>query len=321
MEYISCGNIMSDMVVESVDNSDPNEIMKNTRLSIGGPALYALSGIRLWTKDCKLVSNTGADYVDDYKPWMDRNGLSCESIHPLQEHVIVHELSYDRADGGYNFASRYGAEHLGYLKTRPSDIDKAAEGGRVKGMYMAQDCDLVWWKQFAGVKAKHGFKMMWEIEYNPKSSKTPKLDKILECMQYADMFSFNHNEASLIFGIPREDDEAIINEIMKFPVELTLYRVGKRGSYAVTPDGAWFCPAIDPHGPSVDPTGCGNNSTGAAMYAHVSGHDPLMTAVMANVASGYNAMQYGPYPEYTDAVMKEAAELADSTYKKLAADK
>ncbi len=315
-EYLACGNIMSDVVVDSVGKTEASEIGKTGKLYIGGPAMYALSGMRLWTKSCKLVSHTGADFVDDYKPWMDRNGLTSESIIPLLEHVTVHELSYDREDGGYNFASRYGQEHLGYLKTRPADIEEACDPG-VKGMYMAQNCDSVWWEQFAKVKEKTGIKMMWEIEYSAATKRNVTLEKIKWCAGFADMWSINHNEASHLFKIPRENDEDIINEIMKMPVELTLYRVGQRGSFAVTPTNAYFCPAIDPHGPSVDPTGCGNNSTGAAMYAHVAGNDPLMVAIMANISSGYNAMQFGPVPIYTDDIMAEAKALADKYYAEL----
>ena len=38
---------------------------------------------------------------------------------------------------------------------------------------------------------------------------------------------------------------------------------------------------------------------------------------MANVASGFNAVQYGPYPVYTEAVMEKGRYLAEEMYKKL----
>ena len=41
IEYLACGNIMSDQVEHEDGTFSP--------WHIGGPALYALAGIRLWT--------------------------------------------------------------------------------------------------------------------------------------------------------------------------------------------------------------------------------------------------------------------------------
>ena len=47
IEYLACGNIMSDRI-ERQDGSF-------SEWNMGGPAFFTLSGIRLWTKACKLV--------------------------------------------------------------------------------------------------------------------------------------------------------------------------------------------------------------------------------------------------------------------------
>lgn len=302
IEYLACGNIMSDQV-EYEDGTI-------SRFNIGGPALYALAGIRLWTNKCKLVTQTGADYLDTYGKWMDDNGLTHESILVEAEKVSRFTLQYRPEDRGFQYDAHQTQEYLGFLKTHPYHIDAAATSA-VKGMYMAQNLDRVFWRNLAKVKDKHGFKIMWEIEYSAGVMDHPeKLERIKDVLQVADMWSINRNEASHLFGIPRERDEDIINELMKLPAELTLYRVGERGAYAVTPSQAFFCPRIDPLGDSVDPTGCGNNSTGAAMYAWVEGYSPDMIVAMANVSAGYNAAQHGPYPVFTPEVMQSALELA-----------
>jgi len=59
IEYLACGNIMSDNVI-AADGTESG-------WHIGGPALFALAGARLYTDKCKLVCRTGADYVDSYK--------------------------------------------------------------------------------------------------------------------------------------------------------------------------------------------------------------------------------------------------------------
>ncbi|MBR3350180.1 MAG: hypothetical protein IKG55_08920, partial [Solobacterium sp.] len=131
------------------------------------------------------------------------------------------------------------------------------------------------------------------------------------------MWSMNRNEASDIFGIPSENDEDIINELMKFEgVELCYYRVGSKGAYAVTPTNAYFCPSIDIT-ESVDAMGCGNNSTAAAMYAWCETGNPLMTAVMASISAGFNCAQAGPWPVFTEADTALANRLAKEWYEKL----
>jgi sugar/nucleoside kinase (ribokinase family) len=97
---------------------------------------------------------------------------------------------------------------------------------------------------------------------------------------------------------------------MELGVEFTLFRVGEKGAYAVTPEKAFFCGSIK-ISKTVDPTGCGNCATGAAMYAHVSGKNAKEAVVMANIAAGYNAAQLGPYPRYTDLDMDDAKKLLE----------
>ena len=72
VEYLACGNIMSDRI-QSEDGS-------YSEWNMGGPAFYALSGMRIWTPQVKLVCKTGADYADSYGRWMDDNGVTRESV-------------------------------------------------------------------------------------------------------------------------------------------------------------------------------------------------------------------------------------------------
>ena len=314
VEYLACGNIMSDRI-ERQDGSF-------SEWNMGGPAFFALSGMRLWTKDCKLVCRTGEDYASTYGRWMDANGVPRDSVQVEAENVTRFTLKYN-PDGSFSPTPHFSMEHLGYLKTHPEEIDLACEGQAVKGIYMAHNLDPVIWQKLCAVKEKYGFKIMWEIEYASQIRRMLRLtrqqilDRARRVMEVADLWSINHHEAADLFQLPREDDESIINELQKLPVEFTFYRVGSRGSYAVTPTNAYFCEAVDPFGPSVDPTGCGNCSTGTAMYAYVSGEHPAMAAVMANISSGFNAAQKGPYPLYTEEDMQLARRLAKERFDSL----
>lgn len=314
IEYLSCGNIMSDRI--------ENEDGSYSEWNMGGPAFYALSGMRIWTKDVKLVCATGADYAETYGKWMDDNGVTRESVREEMEEHTRFTLKY-MGNGAFWPTPKFSMEHLGYLKTHADDIDRAAEGYPIRGMYMAHCIDRVVWKNLAAVKAKHGFKIMWEIEYGPHLLKVYDmdraqiLDRIRGAMEVADAWSLNSNEAADLFGKDKFDDAGIINELQKLPIDFTFYRVGDRGSFAVTPTNAYFCPVQQPFGPSVDPTGCGNCSTGSAAYALFSGEHPAMVAAMGNVAGGFNAAQRGPYRLYTKEKMALARKMAGDLFEKM----
>ena len=317
IEYLACGNIMSDRIED--ENGNVSE------WNMGGPAFYALSGMRIWTPNVKLVCKTGADYADTYGKWMDDNGVTRESVRVEVEEYTRFTLKYGE-NGVFGYKPHFSAEHLGFLKTHADDIDRAAEGYPIKGMYMAHNIDKVVWDNLRRVKDKHGFKIMWEIEYAGSIrekmgiSRDTALSKIQYAMETADAWSLNCNEAADLFNLPREDDAGIINELQKLPIDFTFYRVGDRGSYAVTKTNAYFCPVLQPFGPSVDPTGCGNCSTGAAGYALFSGHHPAMVAAMGNVAGGFNAAQRGPYRLYTPEKMELARKLAQELFDKMQAE-
>lgn len=92
---------------------------------------------------------------------------------------------------------------------------------------------------------------------------------------------------------------------------MTLFRVGERGLYVVTRDDAIYLPPAP--GPVVDPTGCGNTSTGSALYAYAEGNDPLMVGIMANIASSQNIRQYGIIPSFAK-IRDESYEMAKKLY-------
>ena len=293
MDYIAAGNVMSD-IIEREDGS-------RSAMHLGGPAFFALAGIRLWTDSVKLCSGVGADFEEIYGPWMRANRVPADAVSVRADHTTLHVLRY-LENGKYAHESIYGAQNLGYLKTRPEDLEAALD--HTKGVYMAQNTDRVYWAKLARLKERHGFKFMLELEHNNG------WEDVREICKLADYFSCNLNEASALLGIPREREEEIIAQLLRLPVEQIFFRVGARGSYALSGNTATFVPAVD-IGRPVDPTGCGNCSTGSAMYAYTEGFDPIMTAVMANIAAAYNVLQYGPYPHFTEQTRRQAAALAE----------
>lgn len=297
-KYLAVGQCNCDVIVDEHGN--------HSEVKIGGSGFFALTGIRIFTEDCALVSNFGTNFIEDFRSWFRANGVSDEYCSVISEQTPAHYSRYT-TDGKYEGAVkvdvRSTAEWLGYMHPKASDL-KAAISDETVGFSIYQDADAIQWKLLMEAAEKHDTKVMWEVNHRVRD---PKLIEKIAPIPH--MFSINYNEVEEIFGIPKQNEMDAIELLRGFTNELCFYRVGAKGSYAITKDGAWFCPAIDPTGKSVDPMGCGNCSIGAAMYAHSSGHTPAEVAVMANVASGYNAAQLGPVPVITPEIQQQALQI------------
>ncbi len=312
-DFIVAGNVMLDKVIFMDGTESGHE-------SIGGPATFAYSGVRIWTDRVLQCSNLGADYETLFNPWIEKNNVVTDGYkivcdrcnHSImhfkdrsgeyfvpEEHEVSEEEKWLKHDAWQDF---------GYMKTSPEEIEVFTKGNHVKGVYVAQNADRVYWKKMTSIKNRDGFKLMWEIE-GPWAH-IHYLEDVEEiCHDAVDIFSINIEEAQRLFDVL--GDEACIREIQKLDVDMTLFRVGARGAYVVTPDEAIYLKPAP--GPVVDPTGCGNTSTGGALFAYVNGEQPLMVGIMANIASSMNIRQYGIIPDILG-VRQECFEMAESLY-------
>lgn len=306
IEYIAFGNVMLDKVRFQDGTASAEE-------HIGGPATFAYSGIKLWTDKVMQSSRVGDDFHPLFDPWMEKNHVIGDGFEVATEHSNHSYLVY-LPDGTYTgdretepFRSDW-YQDFGYLKTSPEQISRWTQGRKVKGIYIAQNCDRIWWEKLKQIKARDGFKMMWEIE-GPSAYKK-FLPDVYNSLENVDIFSINFNEACNLFGVATEKE--CIHELQKLPVDITLFRVGARGCYSVTREEVYYLPPA-PSDRVVDPTGCGNTSTGSALYAYCEGKDALMVGIMANVAAAQNIRQFGIIQDF-QGVRKFACDQAEKLY-------
>ena len=312
-DYVIAGNVMLDKVV-FMDGTESG------RESIGGPATFAYSGVRIWTDNVMQCSNLGADYRTLFTPWIEKNQVVTDGYKIVCDRCN-HSIMYFKDRSGAYFQPgeqeiseeekwlKHDAwQDFGYMKTKPEEIEVFTKGNHVKGVYVAQNADRTYLKKLSAIKKRDGFKLMWEIE-GPWAHIHYLEDVKQICQDAVDIFSLNIEEAQCLFNC--EGDEACIRELQKLDVDMTLFRVGARGAYVVTPTEAIYLKPAP--GPVVDPTGCGNTSTGGALYAYAEGKDPLMVGIMANVASSMNIRQYGIIPDMLG-VRQECYDLAQKLY-------
>lgn len=315
-KYLACGNVLYDSV-KDIEGHDFGE-------HIGGQALYAASGIRVWTKDVKMVANGGKLDFDQYLQWFKNNDLTTEGINFEQDYT-AHVCMQHTESGAYKTATAdsglvYNEYLQGMMELRMEQIEANIDEDTVAIYHHPHIPDTVYFDKIGKMREKYGIRFMYELVYGRRFLPEPyfNLNKLKDAVKVAGMWSLNRNEAEILFDIPRDRDEDMIAQLQKFPeFEMCYYRCGSKGAYVVTKEKAVFVPLIDVTD-SVDPVGCGNCSTGTAMAAWCeTGGDLLMTGIMSAISAGFNAAQSGPWPCYSPEDEELARRMADEYYRKL----
>ncbi len=304
MDYIAAGNVSLDQIV--YDDGGVSEVR------IGGPSVFALSGIGLYTDSCMLLSNVGEDFDKYYGDWVDSNKFCRDGIIVKSEFTTLHKLRY-LADGTYT-AYKWDRdwemiENRGYLRVSPEQIEEYGHG--VRGVFLSQNADRVFWDKLIKVRDACGFKIMWEFEM--MHAIPENLDAVREIAPKVDAFSMNYKETQRMFGI--KSLEEAIEALRSLGCPYVFFRAGEIGAYSITQDGEWFVPGVLSDN-AVDATGCGNSSTAAALYGLCEGYDPLKIAIVSNIAAHHN-VQYKGLIEDVHAIREEALQQVDKIYAEL----
>lgn len=281
-----------------------------SRAHLGG-SIFCVAGIKLWEDDCLYVSNVGDDFSEYYGKWMERNHCSFDGLQYTLPHTQYTELKYDE-EGLHSEESIYGKEEERLVEQK--DLISAGLlasycDESTRGIYIEASESNPFWEETERIRSRSNARIMWELPTS--AAVTPSCrQKVFEVLEKTDMYSVNLPEAKALFDVSSEEEA--LNRIKELGIPC-FFRVGSRGSYMVADGEAAFAKSLTV-GEIVDPTGCGNCSTAAAMYGFCEGLSLYKTAASANISAAYNLLQYGPYPEVNDAVRKEAHRILAEKY-------
>ena len=306
---------------------------------MGGGGFYAYSAVRMCTDDCLYVTSVGSDFDEVYGKWFKDNNCSKDGLFYQLDKTMYNDLKYF-PDGSYIEYSIYGEKYtdeqlqemrksgLVFLgKEDPEELAKqvvpfekvAPFMDDAKGIYTSQELNDKNVELMLEHK-KNGCKVMWEIpatsvELAHQVYKDGGIEGLKHYFRSIDILSINRNESSIIFEVEGDENIIPLLKALELPV---YYRVGIDGAYMIVDNKEYFVPMIStvPADQEVDPTGCGNTSTGAAMWAWCEGYDPLMTCVIGNVVASYNVRQYGPYLDMSKKTRDEMMKISEELYEK-----
>lgn len=332
MKYIADGATITNRLL-FLDGRVKDKIM-------GGGGFYAYTALRMCTDDCLFLSSVGKDFDDFYGDWFEKNRCSKEGLYVRLDKTMFNDLKYF-PDGSYIEYSIYGKKYTddqladmrksGLVFLGEEDpVERAKQSlscedvvpfmDDAKGMYTSQaltdeNSELLMEHK------KNGCQIMWEI---PATSVETAHQKYLEggieglkhYLRAIDILSINRNECSIIFEVNTDKEILPLLKALELPI---YYRVGTDGAYMIADGKEYFVPMISTveKEKEIDPTGCGNSSTGAALWAWCEGYDPLMTCVIGNVVASYNVRQYGPFLDMSQETREEMLNTAQEIYNKL----
>ncbi|MBQ6478677.1 MAG: carbohydrate kinase family protein [Erysipelotrichaceae bacterium] len=332
MKYIADGATITNRLL-FLDGRVKDKIM-------GGGGFYAYTALRMCTDDCLFLSSVGKDFDDFYGAWFEKNHCSREGLFVRLEKTMFNDLKYF-PDGSYIEYSIYGKKYTDeqLAEMRKSGLVFLGEEDPEERAKQALNCEDVvpFMDDAKGIYTsqaltdensellmehkKNGCQIMWEIPATSVEIAHQKyveggIEGLKHYLRAVDILSINRNECSIIFEANTDEEILPLLKALDLPV---YYRVGTDGAYMIAEGKEYFVPMISTveKEKEIDPTGCGNSSTGAVLWAWCEGYDPLMTCVIGNVVASYNVRQYGPFLDMSQEIREEMLKTAKEIYDKL----
>jgi sugar/nucleoside kinase (ribokinase family) len=284
-----------------------------------GGAIYTASGIKPFCDEVLMITTAGPDFDDSFGGYYRQNNLSLDGVNFVLPKTPYNILDY-HADGRWWEYSKYGPDFE--KEWGPKALIQASfvlrhANEQTRGIYFESASREPVWKNLAEIRnAAPNARIMWEVP-------TPDIDDpeakkhISDLIDKVDIYSLNLPESMTYFGTNSEQESIAAIIALGKPC---FFRVGEKGAYMIEDGEGWFAPSVGVD-QSVDPTGCGNCSTGTAMYGFCEGLHPLKTVILANLAASLNALQYGPYPSFTAELRAMLLERAEGDFRRLAEGK
>ena len=291
MSYLVVSTAVIDKIVL------PNGMAQN--LVLGGAGVYALSGIKVWHDDVKIVTGVGEDFLASQGDWFANNNLTTSGL-IIKDKNTPHTVIQYFADGERLETPTFGTEH--YYRLMPSAADVRTHcTPDTAGVYVFRDTAPLFWQEMSRLKAEYNFKLMWELDASVAVPE--KLPEVLAVLNNCDIFSLNKQEAFTLFSV--NQIEAAITNLQNLRLPLVFLRLGAKGATIITPENQYHIPSV-PDAHVVDPTGAGNSSSAAVLVGYCQSQDPVTIGTMGAVSATFCLAQYGPPPILDHTVRLEA---------------
>ncbi len=267
---------------------------------LGGGGLYAAVGMRLWSKDVRLISAVG----DDFDPavlaatGLDTGGLFDSGLATPRAWQLFEE------DGRRTQIFRVPHD-VWYrqlvVAPSPETLPPGLEAAHFLGRGDPREEAMVRALRAAGVRLSAEPIIHHDITAEERAT-------LVRCVADFDLFSPDRHEAAFLVGERPPADQ--LRALAAMGPRVVALRLGADGSlvYEREADRLWRVPAA--RTTVVDVTGAGNAFCGGLLVAWHEGADVRLAAARASVSAAITIEQVGP-PGVDDALMARARRWAD----------
>lgn len=300
-QYIQTEGKDMDYIIASVAVTDEIHFFNNTGIeqSAGGAGIYAMSGIKIWNDNVRLVTGVGNDYMDKYGEWYRKNNLSMEGL-IVKDEKTPHTVIEYFEDGERKETSLYGDSHFRNIEVTPEEL--APYFHTAKGIYIFKNADLEFWRKVLQIHKCSKAKLMWEISSD--SATFEKRSEVQDIAENLDIFSINKTEAFHLLHVNTIQDA--IDEFKTWNTPLIFFRLGQEGAYMIAGQDAVLAESVK-NLKVMDTTGGGNSSSGAVLYGYCENKNLRTIGLMGSISAAICISQYG-VPEVIDRELRQKAE-------------
>lgn len=274
--FISIGTI----IIDDIILADGQSSMGN----LGGGALHAVMGMRVWTDKVGLVSIIGSDFPDSLSDklsqYFDTSGFVIRSIPSPRAWQLfesdgkrneVFRTSYDQMRDNlcktYEFPKDYRTLDGVHLHCAPKDVPNWCDFLRTRGS------PVIIWEP-------------WDLFCIPENR-----DLFKSYVKQVDIVSPNIEEGYKLTG--KSTPHQIAVELIKEGAKIVALRMGSQGSLVASVDGSMVDIPAYPINPIIDVTGAGNSYCGGFVYGYVKTNDFFQAGCYGATSASFSIQQFG----------------------------
>ncbi|MDX1413788.1 MAG: PfkB family carbohydrate kinase [Candidatus Promineifilaceae bacterium] len=253
---------------------------------MGGNALYAALGARLWEPRVQIVAPLSPNIPSSTFDAMREVGFDPHTL-PLREMPVIHNRVYYDADGGRRWENNTTLEEFRILSPCPEDIPPSyldAEAFLILAMALEAQEELISW-------LKEHTKAIVALD-TQEDYVAGNEERIRRLISQVDICLPSTIEVTNLLG--HADLPEAAQEIAEFGPPLVVIKNGKDGAliYDCGSD-SWFIQPAQP-GQVVDTTGAGDSFCGGFMAAYLqNGNDLRRAALAGSISASYAVASFG----------------------------
>lgn len=281
--YISIGAIFIDDI-RMPDGSERRDVL-------GGGAVHAVMGMRLWAEDVSLIAERAQDFEPDAYPLLGKL-IDLSGLHPSTVARTPRAWQYFDAEGNRWEEMQTPPDEMPLMIPDPEDFPKSINF--VTGVHLqCEPAKVPMWSAFLRGKGCHAIVWEpWDQFCLPGNG-----EAFLAYSRFVDVVSPNLNEARLLTGL--REPGAILRAWNQAGVKRIILRMGEQGCLVCDEQATLTHQVAYPEPKVVDVTGAGNACVAGAAVGFARTGDVVTAAAYSNVSASFALRQIGAlYPAH-----------------------